>query len=368
MKFIHCADLHLDTPFTLSSPAESQRRRTELRSDFASLVLLAKSENCRMFFISGDLFDDKTVTKDTFELLYRETSMFPECRFFISPGNHDPYYEKSPYMLMDMPDNVHVFSSDKLEYVDVPEENVRVYGCAFTSDTKTSSPLSGFSVENTNLVNILVMHGDVCSGISNYCPIAERDIAASGFDYAALGHIHKASGLKYAGKVPYAYPGCLEGRGFDETGYKGALVGDISKERLEIKSVKISKRRYEIAECDVTGASDIASAADKILSCAGGYGEDTALRLILNGVTFPEFSADSAELRKLLPKPFILEIKDRTLPLYNAEYLKKDGTVIGEFYRRLEPTLSDGSPEERRIASAALKLGLQALYGRELQI
>lgn len=366
MKFLHCADLHLDSPFTLSTPEESRRRRTELRSDFSSLVLLAKSEGCRLFFISGDLFDDKTVTKDTCELLCREFSLFPECRFFISPGNHDPYCEKSPYSLMNLPGNVHVFTSEGIEYVDVPEQNVRVYGCAFTSDTKTTSPLAGFCVGNTSLINILVIHGDVGTPLSNYCPISDRDIALSGFDYVALGHIHKASGVKYAGKVPYAYPGCLEGRGFDETGYKGVLLGDVSKDGIDTKSVRISKRRYEIVSCDVTGAADIASVAEKIVNACSSFGEDTVLRLVLEGVTTPTFYADCGAVRRLVPKPCHIELKDKTLPLYNAEYLERDGTLVGEFYRRLEPKLVGDDPDEREAATLALKLGLQALYGREI--
>lgn len=366
MKFIHCADIHLDSPFTLTSPEEARRRRTELRSVFSSLVLHAKTAGCELFFISGDLFDDSNAAKDTFEMLYHEMSSFPSCRFFISPGNHDPYYEKSPYKLVNFPENVHIFTSPDMEYVDIPDSDVRVYGYAFTSDTKTDSPLEGFRVHDDSKINILVAHGDISSGLSNYCPIYEKDIASSGFDYVALGHIHKASGVKYAGDVPYAYPGCLEGRGFDETGYKGALIGEIEKGKLDIKSVKFSRRRYEIVSCDVTGASSVTQIAEKLISTCSQYSDDTALRLILEGVTTPDFTVDDVTVRGLIAKPYYLEVKDNTLPLYNAEYLKSDNTVIGEFYRNIEPQLVSDSPETREIARLALKYGLKALYGRDI--
>lgn len=366
MKFVHCADIHLDSPFTLTSPEEARRRRTELRADFSSLVLYAKTSGCELFFISGDLFDDANATKDTFEMLCHEMSSFPSCRFFISPGNHDCYYEKSPYKLINFPENVHIFTSDKLEYVDIPGTDVRIYGYAFTSETMSDSPLSGFKVEDSEKINILVAHGDVSSSLSSYCPISEKDMASSGFDYVALGHIHKGSGVKYAGNVPYAYPGCIEGRGFDETGYKGALAGEITKGKLDVKAVRFSRRRYEIVTCDITGAENIPQVADKIIGACGEYAEDTALRLILEGVTTPSFSADETTIKNLVSKPYYLEIKDNTLPLYNAEYLKNDSTIIGEFYRNIEPMLVSEDAKTRDTAKLALKYGLLCLYGRDL--
>ena len=366
MKFVHCADVHLDSAFTLTNPTDAGRRRNELRAAFSSLILYAKSEDCRLFFISGDLFDDKTVTKDTFEMLEREMSSFSRCHFFISPGNHDPYGESSPYKLVNLPENVHIFTEPRMTHFDLPEQGVRVYGYAFTSDTMTHSPLEGFTVSDPSLINILVCHGEMGNSLSVYCPILEADISGSGLDYVALGHIHKGSGLKYAGKVPYAYPGCTLGRSFDETGSKGAFIGSISKEGIELQAIKLSGRKYEIAVCDITGAASIASVAEKIISACKDFGEDTALRLVLEGITYPEFSYSESEIRNLITRPFYLEVKDNTLPLYNAEYLRKDSTIIGEFFRHIEPRLSSEDLSERETARLALKYGLKALYGREI--
>ena len=91
LKVFHCADLHLDAPFSLFTPGEADRRRIELRSAFTSAVLFARSNGADIFLISGDLFDSDCVTRDTCELLAGQFASFPTCRFFISPGNHDPY-------------------------------------------------------------------------------------------------------------------------------------------------------------------------------------------------------------------------------------------------------------------------------------
>ena len=366
MKFLHCADIHLDSPFTLRSPDEAGKRRTELRSDFCSAVLYAKTEGCTAFFIAGDLFDDSFVTKDTMEMLAHEFAAFPSCHFFITPGNHDYYYDKSPYALTAWSDNVHIFSSPALSYVDIPGTDVRVYGYGFTCDTLNISPLAGFHVHDESKVNVLVAHADFGSTLSPYAPLPESDLARSGFAYAALGHIHKASELKYAGKTAYAYSGCLEGRGFDETGYKGALLGEIDAQSLKLRPVRFCKKRYEVCRVDVTGATSLSGAAAHILEACAAYGADTALRVILEGITAPEFSAGTEELRTLLPTPYLLEVRDNTLPLYQTESLKNDNTLVGEFYRNLEPSLTAEDAGVRATAHRALKYGLKALYGREL--
>lgn len=368
MKLIHCADVHLDSPFTLTSPVEAQKRRTELRSDFSSLVLEAKKNECGLFIISGDLFDDSYITKDTADNICSAISTFPSCLFVIAPGNHDFYHEKSPYALIKWPDNVHIFRSDKMEYIDVPSTNVRVYGYAFTSDTMTRSPLEGFSVSDPTKINILAAHGDLGNPLSVYCPILEGDLAVSGIDYAALGHIHKASGLMKAGGTYYAYCGCLEGRGFDETGYKGAFLCDVTKEGTQIKPIGRSKKRYEIANVDVTGCRDMSAALGEIQKACAPYGDDTALRVVLGGLVPQEFEVDEELLRLAVTRPYYVEVKDETLPVYDAEILRSDGTMLGEFYRNIEPHLMSDDAAEREKARLAFKYGIMALGGKEIKM
>ena len=133
-----------------------------------------------------------------------------------------------------------------------------------------------------------------------------------------------------------------------------------------MRPVRFCKRRYEIVSADITGAATTADVAEKLTALGIEYGNDTALRLILEGVTTPDFVPDTAAIRALLPEPYALEVKDNTLPLYGAEVLKKEGTLLGAFYRKLEPALVSENPEERETAILALKYGLKALNGREL--
>ena len=178
---------------------EAERRRTELRGAFTSAVLFAKSRHADIFIISGDLFDGELVTRDTCELLRSQFESFPECRFFISPGNHDPYNDASVYRHMDFPSNVHVFGPEK-ERVRLDGLGVDVYGFGFTQKTCISSPVAGYPALDGERINILVCHGDTSSPLSPNGPVTKAEIAASGFDYIALGHIHAPSGVLKEGR------------------------------------------------------------------------------------------------------------------------------------------------------------------------
>ena len=87
---------------------------------------------------------------------------------------------------------------------------------------------------------------------------------------------------------------------------------------------------------------------------------------MLEGVTAPEFSADDAAVKALLTKVGSVEVKDNTLPLYNAGFLKDDKTIVGLFYRNLEEKLVSEDIKTRQTARDALKYGLKALMGRDL--
>ncbi len=97
LKIFHTADVHLDAPFSLSDPVEAEKRRTGLRSTFCSMIHAAKRIEADVFLISGDLFEESFATKDTVNAVIREMESFSSCRFFIIPGNHDPYSESSVY-------------------------------------------------------------------------------------------------------------------------------------------------------------------------------------------------------------------------------------------------------------------------------
>ena len=259
LKVFHCADLHLDAPFSLFTPGEADRRRIELRSAFTSAVLFARSNGADIFIISGDLFDGDYVTRDTCELLAGQFASFPTCRFFIAPGNHDPYTPESPYARTPWSDNVHIFTEDRMQTFSFPELGCAVHGAAFTApECPADRVLSGFRAPEDGLIHIGLLHGDVTGPASRYRPLRTADIAASALDYLALGHVHAAA-LSAAGDVSYGYCGCPEGRGFDELGDKGFLTGQVERGHAELRFVPFARRRYCIVQADVTDGDPLAA-------------------------------------------------------------------------------------------------------------
>ncbi|UQT50234.1 hypothetical protein M5E87_12260 [Flavonifractor plautii] len=118
-------------------------------------------------------------------------------------------------------------------------------------------------------------------GKGRYGPIALEDIAASGLTYLALGHIHACSGLQKAGDTYWAYPGCPEGRGFDELGDKGVLVVTVDDGgAVSAEFVPLARRRYEILTVDVTGAESPAAALAAALPADAG---EDCYRIVLTG-------------------------------------------------------------------------------------
>lgn len=233
------------------------------------------------------------------------------------------------------------------------------------------SPLCGFTVEDSSRINILAAHADITSPVSRYAPITQSDLVHARFDYAALGHIHAYDGVHEAGNGYYAYCGCLEGRGFDEVGEKGALLLTVSKENgrlaLESEFVPISKRIYVDDMLDITGSNSGAEILSRIRShierC--GYNDRHAVRLSLKGFLPPSLRVFPRYLESELGGVFMIKIKDDTMPLYESESLGEDPSIRGAYYEQLRPLLEGGDGETRELAAMALRYGLIALEGGE---
>ena len=368
IKILHCADLHLDSPMAALGITKSELRRNDLRASFTALTLSVKTNQVDFLIISGDLFDSEYVSKDTVALLKREFENIPDCKIIIAPGNHDPYTNNSCYRRGEFPGNVYIFDSPELSYFDFPEKNTTVYGWAFTEEHMASAPLGGFTPENPSRINILAAHGDLDRPGSVYCNIPSKRLREIGFDYAALGHRHAYEATEDA---RIAYSGCLEGRGFDESGEKGAILAVIEKNeisRFAAKFVKFSRHTYHIENLDVTGAASNVDVISKIedFIAENHYNEESALRLNLVGSVSGDFKISPSFIRDQFPQLFILQAVDCTMPMLDRDKLKGDITIRGAFFRALEADLESGDKEQREIAAMALRYGLAALGGNDI--
>ena len=368
LKILHTGDIHLDSPFARLDEKRAAARREELRAAFSAMIAYARGSAVDMVLMAGDIFEREYVGRQTEEFLIRELSRL-RCPVIIAPGNHDCASPDSIWMRDIFPDNVYIFRSPEVTRFSFDSLNTDVYGYAFTSAEITESPLYGRRVQDPTRINLLCAHADTTSPLSRYAPITRADLAGFGADYAALGHIHNPGAIECRDGTVSAYCGCLEGRAPDEIGPKGAVIAEIAKEgtkaTVRAGRIRFSRRRYENATADCSGAitlGDIEAAIHKAIT-AGGYGEDTLLRLTLSGSVDPSLIVDTGALSERFPEVFSLEITDSTLPALRAEDFENDRTVRGEFYRALLPMIENGTPRERRIAAAALRRGLAAISG-----
>ena len=372
MKLLHASDFHLDSPLIGLSREKSALRRRELREIPSRLSGLVRSEGVDLVLLPGDLFDADRVYPETVRALagVLEDMAVP---VFISPGNHDWFHEKSPYAVSSWPDNVHIFTSIELQFVELPELNCVVHGCAFTAPHREDDPLAGFTAPDDGRLHLLCVHGQV--GLTgNYAPIGPDSLERCGAAYAALGHIH-AAGSGKAGKTLWAYPGCPEGQGFDELGLKGALIVsfgesarlgivsldgpkmppiDLGPQAVAAKFVPVCQRQYRIETVNV----------DDFDASLPAVESPDLVRLILAGECRnpPDLSALAA---RAAPCFFHVELLDRTTIPTELWARAAEDSLTGLFLRELRARLdsADGSEKDKLLLAA--RFGLAALEGGE---
>jgi len=358
VKILHASDFHMDSPFDALSEEKSIIRRKKQREILNRIAEIAKEQKTDIVLLSGDLFDSDTAYFETCEALNRTFSDI-SAHIFISPGNHDYYCSKSPYSYMNFPENVHIFKSPIISYVDLPDLNCRVYGAGF--NTPVSGPLlSDFRVEDPGKINIMTIHGEI--GGNMYNPISEEDIAASGLDYLALGHVHTYSTVKTAGKTAYAYPGCPEGRGFDETGTKGIITGTVSKNGCELDFVPTSQYEYSILNIDVTGADDISAAVSENIA---EENLNRICRIILKGEY--DNKIDIAQLtEEFKDKFFDVTFRNETTVCHDIWDGIDENSLRGLFLKNMREKYDSAEDESiKEQLALAVRYGLSALDKRE---
>lgn len=361
ITFLHGADFHLDSPFHSLSPEQAVERRREQRQLLSRLADLAQQEQVDLIFLSGDLFDRQRARPETLQALY-QTLQELDAAIFLAPGNHDPYTQTSPYRKLSWPAHVHLFSSPDPERVELPELGCVVYGSAFTGPYRMESPLEGFRAEDEDLVKFGCFHGDLGSPNSRYGPILHSQIASSGLDYIALGHIHTASGLKRAGKSFYAWPGCPEGRGFDEIGDKGVYLGHWEDGRVTLEFVSLARRRYLTPTLDLS-AQDPQQAMKELISHSR---REDILRITLTGARDIREELDLADLTALASSYFYsATLTDRTTLSQDLWARQSEDTLTGLFLRGMRRRLDGASAGEAPVLERAVRFGLAALEGRE---
>ena len=373
MKIMHMADFHLDSAFSGFSKEGADQKRAELRECFVRAMKIAKERGVKLVLIPGDLFDTPFCSAITRKTVF-DAIAGVGCPVVIAPGNHDYYNKNGTYADKDLPENAFVFTSNELGRFDFDDIKISVVGYAFTSDRYEENPLSNDVPLSKDNVNILCVHTEIGVPFSKYAPMSVASISRYDFTYAALGHVHAPQVPVVMSGTLVAYSGFAQGRSFDELGEGGAYIVDVDYENKSatLEFVKLSSMSYEIERVDITSLANDNDVADKIASVINekGYGEETALRVVLTGAVHSDYSMNENAIRDALSeKPLaLLQIRNETVASFDLVELESDITVRGEVYRSLLPLLNSENEKERQKGAIALKFALAALDKREFGV
>lgn len=360
MRILHAADLHLDSAFAGLAEEKAALFRQESRDILRRMVDWANDHAVDVMLLSGDLFDSDRMYSQTARTLAQALARF-RGRIFVSPGNHDFYAPGSGYDAVDWPENVHIFTSRRPQTVLLRSLNASVTGAAFTS-AEEWEPFDGASFSGGDApIRLGVLHGEVTRGESKYRAIPPAEIEKTNLTYLALGHVHRCAGVQRAGNTAYAYPGCLPGRGFDETGDKGFLYGEITPEKVELEFIPFAPRRYQSVTADITDR-DPADAVRQALD--PDCGQDIC-RVLLTGSRRENFSL-SALTSELSGLCAALELTDETYPEEDVWARCGEDSLRGLFLQNLRARYDGADEDEKRQLLQAARFGLAALDNRDL--
>lgn len=358
VKILHAADFHLDSAFVALSEEQAKKRRQESRETVERLVDYANDHGAQLMLLAGDLFDGDNVYSQTGEMLCAALGRFTG-QVVIAPGNHDSFHIKSAYARLALPENVHIFTGAEQERIAFPQYGCTVYGAAFTAEEAPA--WQGFDVTGDDIA-IGLLHGDVGVKDSKYRPISVDSIAKSGLSYLALGHVHQCSDIQTVGKTAWAYPGCLEGRGFDELGEKGFLFGTVDRDSVKLRFVPFALRRYELLDVDVTDTVPM----DAILRKLPLQTESDIYRIVLTGEvneTVPVAALQS----ELADRFYVLEIRDKTRVAQDIWARQDEDTLRGLFLQNLHRQYDEAQTDaQREKLEKAVRFGLAAMDNQEM--
>ena len=354
MKFVHAADLHLDSPLAGLSKYEGapvEQIRGATRRALENLVKLCLNEQVQLLLIAGDLYDGDWRDYSTGLFFAKQMAALRagNVRVVWIRGNHDAASKLTAHL--NLPDNVRELSHKKPDSLMLEELGVAVHGQGFDTREVTADLSLRYPVPKRGLLNIGLLHTALegRAGHAPYAPCRLSALVDRGYDYFALGHVHTREVLSERPWI--VFPGNLQGRHARETGPKGASL--VSVEGDQVRAVEhraLDAVRWYVAEAEVSGERSLDGVLERVRAAltaavAQSDGRLSAVRVRIHGASAAHeqlaarFERLTEEVRALTldlaTEAWLEKVELATRPLTERVDLREREDAIGELLRGL---------------------------------
>lgn len=370
LSFLHTADVHLDAPLhSLAGSYES--RQDDFRRTMRRIRDLVLDRQADVWLIAGDLLElhgGRRSTAVFLRDLFASVAPTPVC---IAPGNHDPWRADSFYQSLDWPANVYWFTPEWGAY-EFPEKSCVIYGWGFPQPHVYASPLADFPGRLPGYRHhLMVLHASVVhSGGEEhhpYAPVTVEELARTGMDYVALGHIHKPMQFLHPvhRQVFAAYPGSPEGLSLKESGPRHVLYGELDGEgRLRLEDIPVQTRMILKREIVLQGEETMEQLIERMERELADVEDGQIAAVTLTGERPAHFQPATDVLEQRFSRFFSMRISDRSRPDVDVEKVIAEGGVWGSWLSLLLAEEAAAADEQRReVARLAVREALDRIGG-----
>lgn len=352
MKIIHTADLHIDSKMeTHLDSLKAKERKNELLLSFKRLVEYAKTNDVKAIIIAGDMFDKARVSIKTREFIVGLIREYSNIDFIYVSGNHDEDLIISEFD--DVPSNLYTFNS---KWQTITYDDVDITAIVYNEASKTYM-YDTLSLDSKK-PNIVVIHGPIeGEDAININLLKDKNI-----NYLALGHIHKYIKGSLDDNGIYVYPGCLEGRGFDEIGPKGFVEIEVKNGEIKSNFHKFARRELHNIEVDITNLDNWIDIRKTISLKLNGIPSTDMVKITLVG----KYNIDLIKQNELLldslnDEYFFAKVEDKSKLNVNPKDFENDVSLKGEFIRNV---LASNLTDDEK--NSVIEYGIKALLKEEI--
>jgi exonuclease SbcD len=282
-RFIHAADIHLDSPLRgldQDETAPKERIRNATRVALKNLVDFALEEKVDFLIIAGDLYDGDWSDYATGHILLSQLRRMAPTPVYVIHGNHDALSKMT--RSLPMPPHVHVFGAKQVEPEKLDEIRVALFGRSFGNSATSENIAREYPAPIAGYFNIGLLHTSLTGSEEHprYAPCSPDQLVNHGYNYWALGHIHKRWTVREAGPT-IVFPGNLQGRHAGEAGPKGACLVEVDDDhRVTVKDQALDDVRWDVIEHHADPMSDVSAILAAIASKARASSSDSRLLVL----------------------------------------------------------------------------------------